>query len=72
MIHIPCGWWVDNEAREMIVEALKRVDVNGNFIIQCLLRQKYGDLTNEILASGQIANGKYVALFSESFAKKWK
>ena len=29
-----------------------------------------GDLTNEILASGQIANGKYVALFSESFAKK--
>ncbi|HBB0743046.1 TPA: DegT/DnrJ/EryC1/StrS family aminotransferase [Escherichia coli] len=24
MIHIPCGWWVDNEAREMIVEALKK------------------------------------------------
>lgn len=29
-----------------------------------------GNLTNEILASGQIANGKYVALFSEGFAKK--
>ena len=23
-IHIPCGWWVDEEAREKIVEAVKR------------------------------------------------
>lgn len=23
-VHIPCGWWVDEEAREKIVEAIKR------------------------------------------------
>ncbi|MXD18037.1 pyridoxal-5'-phosphate-dependent protein, partial [Escherichia coli] len=24
VIHIACGWWGDNEAGEMIVEALKK------------------------------------------------
>ncbi len=23
-VHIPCGWWVDEEAREMIVDSIKR------------------------------------------------
>ena len=23
-VHIPCGWWVDDETREKIVEAIKR------------------------------------------------
>jgi hypothetical protein len=24
MLHIPCGWWVDDESRERIVDVVRR------------------------------------------------